>query len=99
MVGFLSMFLFPDETDMWGISHSFVSRSYKRQGIATKMFALAKMAVIEKGAKKICFFSAINESAVAFYLSVGFTPHERPPEEERWLSQWDGEDIYMEMML
>ena len=98
MVGFLVMFLYPSEQHMWGISYSFVSRKYQRQGLATRMFALAKTTVLEAGAKKICFLSAINESAVDFYLSVGFTPFEKPPEDERW-SEWDGEDIYMEMML
>lgn len=98
MVGFLVMFLYPSEQHMWGISYSFVSRKYQRQGIATRMFALAKTTVLEAGARKICFLSAINESAVDFYLSVGFTPFEKPPEDERW-SEWDGEDIYMEMML
>jgi GNAT superfamily N-acetyltransferase len=99
MVGFLFLFLIPAEKHMWAISHCFVSSNYRRQGIATRMFALAKTKAREAGAKQICFLSAINESAVDFYLSVGFTPHGRPPEEERWLSRWDGEDIYMEMML
>ena len=55
------------------------------------MFAMAKEKAFEAGARKICFLSATNESAVDFYLSVGFTPFEKPPAREFW-SDWDGKD-------
>lgn len=98
MVGYLIMYLLSPEEQTWAISHSFVSRKYRRQGIATRLFALAKKKAVDVGVKKICFLSATNESAVDFYLSVGFVPFEKPPEDEHW-SGWDGEDIYMEMKL
>ena len=46
MVGFLVMFLYPSEQHMWGISYSFVSRKYQRQGIATRMFAFSFEAAV-----------------------------------------------------
>ena len=98
MVGYLIMYLLSPEEQTWAIAHAFVSRKYRRQGIATRMFALAKKKAVEVGAKRICFLSATNESAVDFYLSVGFVPFKKPPEYEHW-SSWDGKDIYMEMKL
>jgi GNAT superfamily N-acetyltransferase len=71
---------------------------YRRRGIATRLMDLAKERVVEAGRETIYMMCTPAESAVRFYLSVGFEPFD-VPEDEYWRSGWDGEDLYMEMKL
>ena len=98
LVGYICIALLSHEDGMWKLWQTIVSKDYRRNGIATSMFQFAKKEAIKRGGKAICLLSAVNHSAVDFYRSVGFTPFEKPPEDEHW-SYWDGEDIYMEMKL
>ena len=98
MVGTLCILRISEKEQLWKLSQTFVSTEYRRQGIATRLFALAKKRAIEAGGRTICVLSATNEAAVDFYRSVGLVPLGEPPDDEHW-SHWDGEDIYMEMKL
>jgi len=98
LLGYVCLALLSPEEGMWKLWQTFVTKEYRRNGIATRMFQSAKEESIKRGGKAICLLSAVNHDAVDFYLSVGFTPFEKPPEDDHW-SYWDGEDIYMEMKL
>ena len=69
MVGYLKMFVFPSEEDMWGIAHCFVSRKYRRQGIATRLSALAKRKAVDSG-EGLSFF-VCNKPVCRRLLSIG----------------------------
>lgn len=69
-----------------------VSRAYRRQGIATKLFEAASKLAKEKGAKRLYISVTPSESAVGFYLSHSCTLTTHVDEE---LFAQEPEDIHM----
>jgi len=86
-----------DRSGMFELQQIIVSKDHRKKGVATAMINLTKEKAIEIGAKAISLLSTPAEPAIRLYLSVGFEPF-NVPDDAHW-SWWDGEDIYMEMML
>ena len=82
---------------MYELQQIVVSKTHRKKGVGTEMLALTRGKAGEIGAKAICVLSTPAEAAIRFYLSVGFLPTDVPDDEA--FSWWDGEDVYMEMML
>lgn len=89
----INTFEHPETEEKWHcLWQMVVSNSYRRRGIAGRMFEAARDRALENGGENICLSATISEEAVAFYLSVGFEPAQKP-------SWWKPDGIYMVMQL
>ena len=70
----------------------FMSRPYRRKGIATRLLEEICRLARESGAKRLYVSATPSESAVGFYLSQGFAPTLEPDPE---LLAQEPEDIHM----
>lgn len=81
-----------EHSDELQLASLHVSRAYRRQGIATKLFEAASKIAKEKGAKRLYISVTPSESAVGFYLSHGCKLATHVDEE---LFAQEPEDIHM----
>jgi GNAT superfamily N-acetyltransferase len=78
--------------DMAQLDALFVSRAYRRQGIAEHMVAeIVRLARLD-GARRLYVSATPSQSAVGFYRSQGFVPTRKPLPE---LFALEPEDIHM----
>lgn len=70
----------------------FVSRGYRRQGIATRLTSRVARLAKESGARRLYVSATPSESAVGFYMSQGFRLAEEVNEE---LYALEPEDIHL----
>jgi N-acetylglutamate synthase-like GNAT family acetyltransferase len=78
--------------DMAQLDALFVSREYRRQGIATRLTARVARLARESGASKLYVSATPSESAVGFYMSQGFCLADEVHEE---LYALEPEDIHL----
>ena len=74
----------------------FVSREYRRQGVASRLIEEIRRLAKEDGASALYVSGTPSESAVGFYLRQGFRPVDKPHPE---LLALEPDDIHMVMPL
>ncbi len=79
-------------TEMAQLAALFVSKDYRRQGIAEQMVDEVVRLAKADGARTLYVSATPSESAVGFYLSQGFQPTDNPHPE---LFALEPEDIHM----
>jgi len=70
-----------------------VSRSYRQQGLGTRLFELAKATARLRGAKRLYISATPSENTVNFYLRLGCAVAAEPDQE---LFDLEPEDIHLE---
>jgi GNAT superfamily N-acetyltransferase len=78
--------------DMAQLDALFVSRAYRRQGIAERLLADSEQLALQDGAQRMYVTATPTESAVGFYRSQGFVPTAKPLPE---LFELEPDDIHM----
>ena len=73
-----------------------VSRSFRKQGLGSKLFELAKLAARQKGAKRLYISATRSENTVNFYMRLGCTLVKEPDPE---LFALEPVDIHLEMKI
>ena len=73
-----------------------VSRSFRKQGLGSKLFELAKLAARQKGAKRLYISATRSENTVNFYMRLGCTLVKEPDPE---LFVLEPVDIHLEMKI
>lgn len=69
-----------------------IDKAYRRKGVAHRLFTEIKRLAMENGAQSIYVSATESESAVGFYLSLGFVPTNQP---DLRLFELEPEDIHM----
>jgi predicted N-acetyltransferase YhbS len=70
-----------------------VSSSYRKRGLGTQLFELAKATARERGAKRLYISATPSENTVNFYLRLGCAVAGEPDQE---LFELEPEDIHLE---
>ena len=98
LVGLVSLKgkLIGKKDDTIQLSSCFVSKDYRKQGIATKLVGMLKEKAMQMGAKKMYVSATPSKNTIHFYMSVGFKVTNEPIQE---LFDEEPEDIHMELML
>ena len=79
--------------DQLQLKFLYVSRSYRKKGLGTRLFELAKAAARERGAKRMCISATPSENTVNFYLRLGCAVAAEP---DQALFDLEPEDIHLE---
>ena len=98
LVGLVSLRgeLIGKNNDTIQLSSCFVSKNYRKKGIATKLIDMLKERAVQLGGKKIYVSATPSKNTVHFYMGIGFQLTDEPIQE---LFEEEPEDIHMEMNL
>ena len=69
-----------------------ISRPYRKRGLGTQLFKLARVAALQRGARQLYISATPSENTVNFYLRLGCTLTEEPDPE---LFAFEPEDIHL----
>ncbi|MCL2546392.1 MAG: GNAT family N-acetyltransferase [Oscillospiraceae bacterium] len=82
--------------DIIQLTSCFVSKNYRKQGIATKLVNMSKERAKRLGGKKMYVSATPSKNTVHFYTGIGFKATDEPIKE---LFDKEPEDIHMEVTL